>query len=159
MKILDRFFARTPPPKTTDQIATLIEGFANGTGGRWDWDYFISTHFGDERVNWAQNECFKVEQEFPRTGPVGWCNETEPWDEMERSPKDLGNSLEWAGDSGSRNIVVLAEEVASEIARPSVPLHGWGLVMDKLQLVGCGILLIVLIAAVIAGVQALFGWK
>jgi hypothetical protein len=75
MKILDRFFARTPPPKTTDQIATLIEGFANGTGGRWDWDYFISTHFGDERVNWAQNECFKVEQEFPRTGPVGWCNE------------------------------------------------------------------------------------
>lgn len=85
--------------------------------------------------------------------------ETEPWDEMERSPKDLGNSLEWAGDSDSRNIVVLAEEVASEIARPSVPLHGWGLVMDKLQLVGCGILLIVLIAAVIAGVQALFGWK
>jgi hypothetical protein len=75
MKILDRFFARTPPPKTTDQIATLIEGFANGTGGRWDWDYFISTHFEDEWVSWAQNECFKVEQEFPRTGRLGWCNE------------------------------------------------------------------------------------
>jgi hypothetical protein len=46
----------------------------NGTGGRWDWDYFISTHFENERVNWAQNECFKVEQEFPRTGRLGWCN-------------------------------------------------------------------------------------
>jgi len=75
MKILDRFFARKPPPKTADEIATLIEGFANGTGGRWDWDYFISTHFESERVNWAQNECLKVEQEFPRTGRVGWCNE------------------------------------------------------------------------------------
>jgi hypothetical protein len=75
MKILDRFFARKPRPKTADEIATLIEGFANGTGGRWDWDYFISTHFEDERINWAQSECFKVEQGFPRTGRVGWCNE------------------------------------------------------------------------------------
>jgi hypothetical protein len=75
MKIFDRFFARKPPPKTADEIATLIEGFANGTGGRWAWDYFISTHFENERINWAQNECFKVEQEFPRTGHVGWCNE------------------------------------------------------------------------------------
>jgi hypothetical protein len=85
--------------------------------------------------------------------------ETEPWDEMERSPKDFGSSLEWAGDSGRRNIVVLAEEVACDIARPSLPLHGWGLVKDKLQLVGCGVLLILLTAAIIAGVQALFGWK
>jgi hypothetical protein len=75
MKILERFFARKPVPKTEDEIATLIEGFANGTGGRWDWDYFISTRFENERISWAQNECFKVEQEFPRTGRVGWCNE------------------------------------------------------------------------------------
>jgi hypothetical protein len=51
MKIFDRFFARKPPPKTADGIAALIEGFANGTGGRWDWDYFISTHFENERIN------------------------------------------------------------------------------------------------------------
>jgi hypothetical protein len=85
--------------------------------------------------------------------------ETEPWDEMERNPKDFGSSSEWAGDSGCRNIVVLAEEVAREIARPSPPLHGWGFVKDKLQLVGCGVLFILLIATIIAGVQALFGWK
>jgi hypothetical protein len=75
MKILDRFFARKPPPRTADQIATLIEGFANGKGGRWDWDYFIGTYFENEKVNWAQKECLKVEHEFPRTGCVGWCNE------------------------------------------------------------------------------------
>jgi hypothetical protein len=75
MKILQRFFSREPPPKTEAEIAALIEGFANGTGGRWDWDYFISTHFENEKINRAQMECFKVEEEFQRTGTVGWCNE------------------------------------------------------------------------------------
>ena len=27
------------------------------------------------RINWAQQECFKVERDFPRTGRVGWCSE------------------------------------------------------------------------------------
>lgn len=75
MRIFQRFFSHKPAPTTEAAIAALIEGFANGTGGRWDWDYFISTHFENERVNWAQKECFKVEEEFPRTGGVGWCNE------------------------------------------------------------------------------------
>jgi hypothetical protein len=75
MKIFDRFFSRKPVPKTEAEIAALIEGFANGTGGRCVWDYFISTRFENERINWAQKECFKVEDEFPRTGRVGWCNE------------------------------------------------------------------------------------
>ncbi len=75
MKILERLFSRKAVRKTEIEIAALIEGFANGTGGRWDWDYFISTRFENERINWAQEECFKVEEEFPRTGRVGWCNE------------------------------------------------------------------------------------
>jgi hypothetical protein len=45
MKLLSRLFSRKPVPKTEEEMATLIEGFANGTGGRWDWDYFISTDF------------------------------------------------------------------------------------------------------------------
>jgi hypothetical protein len=75
MKIFERLFSHKPALKTEAEIAGLIEGFANGTGGRWDWDYFISTHFENEKINWAQKECFKVEEEFPRTGRVGWCNE------------------------------------------------------------------------------------
>jgi hypothetical protein len=66
MKLLSRFFLRKPAPKTEQEIAALIDGFANGTGGRWDWDYFISTDFENERVTWAQKECLKVEDEFPR---------------------------------------------------------------------------------------------
>ena len=75
MKISDRFLSRKPTPKTEEEIAALIEGFANGTGGRWDWDFFISIHFENDNINTAQNECLKVEQEYPRTGRVGWCNE------------------------------------------------------------------------------------
>lgn len=75
MKLLSRLFSRKPVPKTEEEIAALIEGFANGTGGRWDWDYFISTDFESERVTWAKMECLRVEEEFPRTGRVGWCNE------------------------------------------------------------------------------------
>jgi hypothetical protein len=75
MKLLQHLFSRKPAPKTEKEIATLIEGFANGTGGRWDWDYFISTNFDNDRINWAQKECLRVEEEFPRTGRVGWCNE------------------------------------------------------------------------------------
>jgi hypothetical protein len=75
MKLLSHLFSRKPVPKTEGEIAELIEGFANSTGGRWDWDYFISTHFENERIDWAQKECCKVEDEFPRTGRVGWCNE------------------------------------------------------------------------------------
>jgi hypothetical protein len=33
MKIFERFFSRKPTPKTEAEIAALIEGFANGTGG------------------------------------------------------------------------------------------------------------------------------
>ncbi len=84
--------------------------------------------------------------------------EGEPWDEFDRTPKGFSSSLEWADDSRS-NIVVLAHEVACEVARLSPPPHGWGLVKDKLQLDGCAVLFIVIIGAGIAAIQALFGWK
>ncbi len=85
--------------------------------------------------------------------------EAEPWDDFDRDPKGFGSSLEWASDSHCSNIVMLAEEVACEIAYPLPRLHGWGLVKDKLQLVGCAVLFIVIIGASIAAIQALFGWK
>jgi len=85
--------------------------------------------------------------------------EAEPRDDLERTPKDFGSSLEWAGDLGRSNIVVLAEEVACEIAHIPPQLHGWGLVKDKLQLVGCGLLFVVVFSAVVVGIETLFGWK
>jgi hypothetical protein len=64
-----------PAPKREDEIALLIDGFANGTGDVGIGITSISTHFENDSINWAQKECFKVEQDFPRTDRVGWCNE------------------------------------------------------------------------------------
>lgn len=68
MKLLTRLFSRRPVPKAEEQIAALIEGFANGRRRLWDWAYFITTDF--ER-KWAQNECFKVEEDFTVHWPSG----------------------------------------------------------------------------------------
>jgi hypothetical protein len=85
--------------------------------------------------------------------------EGEPLDEFGRDPKCFSCSLQWAGDGRYPNIVALAEEVACDIARPSVPLLGWKRVKDKLQLVGCGLLLVLLMFAIVIGAGFLFGWK
>jgi hypothetical protein len=85
--------------------------------------------------------------------------ESESPDERERDPKCFGCALQWAGDGQYPNIVALAEEVACDIARPSAPLHGWKRVKDKLQLLGCGLLLVLLMFAVVAVAGFLFGWK
>jgi hypothetical protein len=85
--------------------------------------------------------------------------EAEPFDEFERDPKCFSCSLQWAGDGRYPNIVALAEEVACDIARPSAPLYGWKLVKDNLQLVGCGLLVVLLMFAIVAVTGLLFGWK
>lgn len=63
-------------------------------------------------------------------------------------PDSFYNFLEWAGDPDHPNIVRLTEEVllegrASGIFPPPGELQGWGFAKDKLQLVGCGLLLVI----------------
>ena len=85
--------------------------------------------------------------------------ESESLDEWERDPKCFSCSLQWAGDREYPNIVALAEGVACDIARPSAPLYGWKRVKDKLQLLGCGLLLVLLMFAIVAVAGFLFHWK
>ncbi|HZQ20013.1 MAG TPA: hypothetical protein VFA90_14950 [Terriglobales bacterium] len=56
-------------------------------------------------------------------------------------PKSFSSSLEWAGDPEYPNIARLTEDVVLEgraSGRFPLPprLHGWGLVKDKLSLIG-----------------------
>jgi hypothetical protein len=57
----------------------------------------------------------------------------------DEDPKSFGNSLEWAGDPGYPNIVMLTEEViTSGTSRKSLaPLHGRRWLKDNGQLIGC----------------------
>jgi len=84
----------------------------------------------------------------------------EPWDELERDPKSFGNSLQWAGDSSYPNIVALAEEVACEMRGEAFPpFQGWKLAKDRMQLIGCGVLVVLVMFAMVIGAGFLFGWK
>jgi hypothetical protein len=85
--------------------------------------------------------------------------EAESWDEFENDPKCFSNSVEWASDLGCPNVVALAEEVRCEIARLTPPLRGWKRVRDAVQLVGCGLLIVLLMFAVVIAAGFLFHWK
>jgi hypothetical protein len=75
------------------------------------------------------------------------------------NPKSLSASLEWAEDNQYPNIARLTEEVVLEGRAsgilPSRRSHGWGLVKDKLWLVGCGLLVVLAIFVI----GAILSWK
>lgn len=84
--------------------------------------------------------------------------DAEPRDEFERDPKSFSNSLEWT-ERGNPNIAVLAEEISRENPHLSPPWYGWKRVKDRLQLVGCALIVILLMFAVVIALGFLFHWK
>ena len=67
-------------------------------------------------------------------------------------PKNLGNSLGWAGDGQYPRIVALTEDVIRLRSEKSPRGRKW--VIDRIQLVGCGVVAVVLLMLC----AALFGW-
>jgi len=92
-------------------------------------------------------------------GLIARIYEAEPWAEFEGDPKSFANSLEWVRDSRYPNVVALAEEVRCEIAGLTPPLQGWKRVKDAVQLVGCGLLVVLLMFAIVITAGFLLGWK
>lgn len=72
MNIIKRVFDHSEHSEA--EIATLIESFANGSSGSWDWDDFVSVQHTNERIEAARVACLKVEHEFPG-GASRWCND------------------------------------------------------------------------------------
>jgi len=59
---------------TRAEVAQTIENFANGNGGPWNWDDFISVRIADEELEAIRLECLRTQFEYPG-GPNQWCNE------------------------------------------------------------------------------------
>ena len=78
--------------------------------------------------------------------------------ESDENPKSFSNSMVYAGDTAYPNVVALAEEVVREFAETR-RLHGWALVRNRLQLVGCGILVVLLMFVVVFLAGVVFHWK
>jgi hypothetical protein len=62
---------------TGDQVATTIQNFLDGSGGKWDWDDFISFPITDPKLEAIRERCNGLSAEFPTTdghycGPAGF---------------------------------------------------------------------------------------
>jgi hypothetical protein len=73
------------------------------------------------------------------------------------NPRSFSNSMMWAVDPEWPNIAELTGQVASENQHPR--LRGWKWAKDKLALLGCGLLVVLLIFAAVIGAGFIFHWK
>lgn len=81
-------------------------------------------------------------------------SEVEPDD-----PKNLGNSAQWAGDGSHPRVVALTEQVILSRSQKSTRLRGRKWAIDRIRLVGCGVVAVILMMLVVALLSWLFGQK
>jgi len=63
------------PERTRAEVAKTLEDFADGRGGRWDWDDFWSEDFTDPLLLEIQKRCTFLDDEFPVSKKgTGFCN-------------------------------------------------------------------------------------
>lgn len=55
------------------EMATLLESFADGTAGPWNWDDFLSVPIGDPYLDRIRLRCSKLDKEFPPDVPGQYC--------------------------------------------------------------------------------------
>jgi hypothetical protein len=61
--------------RTNLEVATIIEQFINGTGGRWDWDDFCSNLITDPDLDSIRNRCDGLASEFPPDEKGHYCSQ------------------------------------------------------------------------------------
>ena len=61
--------------RTPEEVATVIEGFVNGTGKQWDWDGFTSIRLDDPDLEAIRQKCISVRDEFPSPDPKQYCSD------------------------------------------------------------------------------------
>jgi hypothetical protein len=73
-------------------------------------------------------------------------------------PRSFSNAMSWATDPEWPNIAEITAQVVTE-RNPDRRLHGWPWVKDKTQLVGCGLLAVLLMFAAVIIMGIVFHWK
>jgi hypothetical protein len=61
--------------RTSEEVATTIEGFVNGAGRQWDWDGFTSIRIDDPELEAIRQKCLSVRDEYPPAKPTDYCGE------------------------------------------------------------------------------------
>ncbi len=74
-------------------------------------------------------------------------------------PMSLSSTVQWAGDGRYPKIVALAEEIIISRGEKRPRLRGRRQIIDLIQLVGCGVVVVILMMLVVALLSWLFGSK
>jgi hypothetical protein len=61
--------------RTTEEVASTIEGFVNGTGNQWTWDGFTSIRIDDPELEAIRQKVVAFPVEFPPSKPKDYCND------------------------------------------------------------------------------------
>ena len=60
---------------TRGEVADLITAFLAGSGGRWDWDDFISVPMKDIKLERVRLAAASMPERFPPSEPGWYCND------------------------------------------------------------------------------------
>ena len=60
--------------RTSEEVATTIEGFVNGSGRQWDWDGFTSIRIDDPELEKIRQRCIAIRDEFPPDKVTDYCS-------------------------------------------------------------------------------------
>jgi hypothetical protein len=81
-------------------------------------------------------------------------------EEFDRGPRSFSDSMLWAGDKAYPNVVALAEEVSRGIGEMQYPpLRGWSWGKDRVQVVGCGCLVVLAMFVMVTIAGIVNHWK
>jgi hypothetical protein len=60
--------------RTREEVASVIEGFVNGTGKQWDWDGFTSIRLDDPELEAVRKKIVSLPVEFPPENRRDYCS-------------------------------------------------------------------------------------
>jgi hypothetical protein len=64
------------PTRLQTEVADTIQAFLDGTGGKWDWDEFVSLRIRNDRGMDAIRElCAAIPDIYPPDNPGHYCGE------------------------------------------------------------------------------------
>ena len=61
--------------RSPEEVGSIIRQFLDGTGGKWDWDDFISTPLRDSRLDEVRRLCGGLPDRFPPRVAGWYCDE------------------------------------------------------------------------------------
>jgi hypothetical protein len=65
----------TKVERTKLEVASIIEQFLDGTGGKWDWDDFCSHGISDPYLDSVRVECMELNETHPPTKKGHYCSD------------------------------------------------------------------------------------